>query len=88
MQNIDNNIIEFIGNDGYHYKIINNRIYKIEHKVLRKDYYKELYKLERLKRNYYFPFLKNFERSNNIQPIRIKIIKKKKINCLFFNLFY
>jgi hypothetical protein len=32
---------EFIGHDGYHYKIINNRIYKIEHNLLRKNYYKE-----------------------------------------------
>jgi hypothetical protein len=76
---------EFIGHDGYHYKIINNRIFKIEHKVTRQKYRRELYNLERLPRNYYFPFLKNFERSNNIQPIRINIIKNEKCNCLFNN---
>jgi len=81
------NTIEFIGHDGYHYKIKNNRIYKIKHKVLRKDYYKELLKLQQLKRNYYYPFLKNFERSNAFNPIRIDIIKQKRYNCFYGNNF-
>ena len=76
---------DFIGHDGHHYKIINNRIYKLEHNVTSGNYRRELYNLERLPRNNYYPFLKNFERSNNIQPIRIKLKKKKICNCLLNN---
>ena len=81
---------EFIGHDGFHYKIVNNKIYKITHRVLRKEYNTELNKLERLPRNYNFPFLKNYERSSVIYPIRIEIIKKKSCNdyCNYlFNIF-
>ena len=79
--------IEFIGHDGHHYKIIKNRIYKIKHRVLRRYYKDECKKLLLLKRNCYYPFTKNYERSNNIMPIQIEIMKNypNHFNC--FNCF-
>ena len=67
--------IEFIGHDGLHYKLIDNKFYIIEHKILAKDYKMEFEKLNRLFRNYNYPNNYELYGKKVIKPIKIEIIE-------------
>ena len=87
MSNFNINDLEFIGRDGYHYKIIDNKIILIEHKVLKDDYYKIYDELSKLIRNNEYPRTIDPEEKKNIKNIKIEIIedddfyKKNRYSC-------
>ena len=65
--------LEFIGHDGLHYKLVDNKFHIIEHKVHAKDYEDELIKLNKLFRNYNYPY--ELYQKKNIKAIKIDIIE-------------
>jgi len=88
--------LEFIGRDGYHYKIIDNKIKLIEHKVLKNDYYKIYDELSKLIRNNEYTKILDTKEKKNIKSIKIQIIEEDDDNyykknryscCCFKNIF-
>ena len=65
--------LEFIGHDGLHYKLVDNKFCIIEHKVYAKDYEDELIKLNKLFRNYNYPY--ELYQKKIIKAIKIDIIE-------------